>query len=56
MKDVRQLRISGQIVKVNPGETIEVEKAVFDKQVFEEIEVKKSNDKNEKPTKKEEVK
>ena len=56
MKDVRQLRVKGQIVKVGPGEIVEVEKAVYDKQVFEEIEVKKRNDTNEKPTKKEEVK
>jgi hypothetical protein len=56
MKDVRQLRVLGQIVKVKPGETIEVESANYDEQVFEVIETQKSKDKPEQPTKKGEVK
>ncbi len=40
MKDVRQLRSMGQIIYVQPGETIEIESANYDKQVFEVIHMK----------------
>lgn len=56
MNDVRQLRVSGQIIMVNPGETIDVESANYDGRAFRIIETKKRNEKAEKPTKKEEVK
>lgn len=56
MKDVRQLRVAGQIVKVGPGETIEVESAVYDKQVFEATDIKKSNETTEEPITEKEVK
>ena len=64
MKDVRQLRVDGQVVEVGPKETIEIEstKVIYDEMVFKIIEVKekieilKRNEKVEKPTKQEEVK
>jgi predicted phosphodiesterase len=56
MKDVRQLRVSGQVVMVNPGATVEVESANYDKNVFEMVDIKNRNEKIEKLTKKEEVK
>jgi len=61
MKDVRQLRIDGQVVMVQPGKTIETEstKIAYDKSVFKIIETQKREDKIEKiekPTKQEEVK
>ena len=40
MKDVRQLRAAGQIIYVKPGETIEVEKPIYDDRVFEVVHVK----------------
>ncbi len=56
MNDIRQLRVSGQIVMVGPGETVEVESAVYDDRVFEEINTKKRKEKIEELTKQEEVK
>jgi len=56
MEDVRQLRVAGQIVYVQPGETIDVENARYDNGAFELVDIKKSKDKKEKPTKQEEVK
>jgi len=64
MKDVRQLRIDGQVVMVQPGKIIEIEstKIAYDESVFKIIETQKRNvkedkiEKVEKPTKQEEVK
>ena len=58
MKDVRKLRIDGQVVEVGPKQTIEIEstKVIYDGVVFKLIETQKRNEQEEKPTKQEEVK
>ena len=58
MNDIRQLRVDGQVVKVGPFKTIEIEstKVIYDEVVFKLIETQKRNEKAEKPTKQEEVK
>lgn len=58
MKDVRKLTVAGQIIYVQPGETIEIEstKVRYDDVVFKVIETQKRNEKAEKPTKQGEVK
>lgn len=58
MNDVRQLRVNGQIIEVDPMETIEIESknAIYDNVVFKLINTKKRKEKIEKPTKQEEVK
>ena len=64
MNDIRQLRVDGQVIKVQPGEIIDIEstKVSYDNVTFklietkEKIETQKRNEKEEKPTKQEEVK
>ena len=56
MKDVRQLRIAGQVVEVKPGETIEGDKIVYDDRVFQIVDIQKRKEKIEEPTKLEEDK
>ena len=58
MKDVRQLRVDGQIIEVQPGKTIEIEstKVIYDKVVFKLIEIQKRKEKEEEPIKLEEDK
>jgi len=46
MKDVRALIDKGRFIEVNPGETVEVERPVFNDKVFQII-----NDKNRKEIK-----
>ena len=55
MKDVRQLRVDGKLVQVIPGETIEGDKIIYDKRVFEEVKNQNRNEKTEKPINKKEV-
>ncbi len=50
-KDVRQLRIKGELIQVNPGETIEGDKIVYDDRVFKEVNIQKREEKIEEPTK-----
>ena len=42
---VRALRDNGKFIEVEPGEIIEVERPVFNDQVFEVIDAKKSKEK-----------
>jgi len=56
MKDVRQLKVAGQVVYVQPGKTIEVESAIYDDRVFVVSDIKTSKETKEEPTKQEEVK
>jgi hypothetical protein len=53
--DVRQLRVNGQIVLVQPNKIIEVESAKYDDNVFQVINTKKRNEKTEKPNREKEV-
>lgn len=55
MKDIRQLRAVGQIIYVKPGETVEVENAVYDNNVFEVVHMK-SKEKQEQKIAEKEVK
>lgn len=55
MKDVRQLRVKGQVVLVAPGKVIEVESAIYDDRAFEVIKLKRT-EKVEQTTKLEEDK
>lgn len=43
-KDVRALRDNGKFIEVEPGKTIEVERPVFNKKVFEVVNTKKSKE------------
>lgn len=56
MKDVRQFTSFGQIIYVQPKETIEVEQATYDEGVFELIETQKRKESDEQPNNKKEVK
>ena len=53
MKDIRQLRVAGQIVYVKPGETVEVENANYDERVFEVVNMKSKEEKEQKIVQKE---
>ena len=44
MNDVRQLRDNGQVMEVGPKETVEVERPVFNENVFEIVNIKKSKE------------
>ena len=41
---VRALRDNGQFIEVSPGETVDVERPIFNEKVFEIIHVKKSKE------------
>lgn len=56
MNDVRQFTANGQIIYVQPKETIEVENAIYDDRVFKLIDIKKSTEKEEKINNDKEVK
>ena len=54
-EDIRALRDNGKFIEVGPGETVEVERPVFNDKVFEVVD-NHIEKKNEKETKKREVK
>ena len=54
-KDIRQFTSHGQIIYVEPGQTVEVDSARFDKGSFKVVDIKKRKDLEEKPKTEKEV-